>query len=122
MSSDGRGTRLNKNKGPKKPLSQRTRCQACNDTSLVLATSRTGPKRKGWEFARVPCSKCAAGKLEADRRAALEQKAVDSPKGKAFRKNWSAKCMNCDQKPTVGDTDLCGPCCFGEAETANGNW
>jgi hypothetical protein len=39
-----------------------------------------------------------------------------------FRKNYDAKCINCDAKPTVGDTELCGPCCFGEAETANGNW
>lgn len=40
----------------------------------------------------------------------------------AFRKNWEAECMCCEQTPTVGDTDLCGPCCFGEAETLGGNW
>ena len=39
-----------------------------------------------------------------------------------FRKNWAASCSNCDATPTVGDTGLCGPCCFGEAETIGGNW
>jgi hypothetical protein len=40
----------------------------------------------------------------------------------AFRKNWTASCSNCEATPTVGDTGLCGPCCFGEAETIGGNW
>lgn len=38
------------------------------------------------------------------------------------RKNYNAACMVCAALPTVGDTGLCGPCCFGEAETAGGNW
>lgn len=38
------------------------------------------------------------------------------------RKNWNWKCQNCESVPTVGDTGLCGPCCFGEASTINGNW
>ncbi len=42
--------------------------------------------------------------------------------GSEFRKNYLEPCMNCDQKPTVGDTGLCGPCCFGEASTVGGNW
>lgn len=37
-------------------------------------------------------------------------------------KNYRVACSNCGQKPTVHPTGLCGPCCFGEAETANGNW
>ncbi|HBB9120185.1 hypothetical protein HW877_14695 [Serratia marcescens] len=37
-------------------------------------------------------------------------------------KNWRVGCDNCGQKPTVHPTGLCGPCCFGEAETAGGNW
>lgn len=37
-------------------------------------------------------------------------------------KNWGSPCCNCGDKPTVGDTGLCGPCCFGEAETVGGNW
>ncbi len=37
-------------------------------------------------------------------------------------KNHGVKCENCQSTPTVGFTGLCGPCCFGEASTAGGNW
>lgn len=30
--------------------------------------------------------------------------------------NYDVECENCSQVPTVGDTGLCGPCCFGEAD------
>ena len=30
--------------------------------------------------------------------------------------NWKVKCQICDAKPTVDDTRLCGPCCFGKAD------
>lgn len=36
--------------------------------------------------------------------------------------NWKVPCEVCGGKPTVHPTDLCGPCCFGEAETVGGNW
>lgn len=36
--------------------------------------------------------------------------------------DWQKKCSVCDQLPTVHPTGLCGPCCFGEAETVGGNW
>lgn len=36
--------------------------------------------------------------------------------------DWGGKCENCGQSPIVAGTSLCGPCCFGEAETAGGNW
>lgn len=36
--------------------------------------------------------------------------------------NWEVGCEVCGNKPTVGDLGLCGPCCFGEADTAGGNW
>lgn len=38
------------------------------------------------------------------------------------RKNYDVACEVCGQVPTVGDTGLCGPCCFGEADTMGGNW
>lgn len=28
----------------------------------------------------------------------------------------------CQETCLVDDVGLCGPCCFGEAETINGNW
>lgn len=40
----------------------------------------------------------------------------------AFEKNWETPCIVCRDLPTVAETGLCGPCCWGEAETAGGNW
>ncbi len=37
-------------------------------------------------------------------------------------KDYDTPCGNCDAVPTVHPFQLCGPCCFGEAETINGNW
>lgn len=36
--------------------------------------------------------------------------------------DWTRTCPNCDESPVVPETGLCGPCTFGEADTANGNW
>jgi len=36
--------------------------------------------------------------------------------------DWNGKCDNCGQSPIVPATGLCGPCTFGEKETAGGNW
>ena len=36
--------------------------------------------------------------------------------------DWSTPCMNCGDTPTFCTTELCGPCCFGEADTLGGNW
>ena len=36
--------------------------------------------------------------------------------------DWSGKCEVCGQSPTVPETGMCGPCTFGEADTAFGNW
>jgi hypothetical protein len=36
--------------------------------------------------------------------------------------DWSQQCEVCEATPIVPLTGLCGPCTFGEAETANGNW
>lgn len=36
--------------------------------------------------------------------------------------NYQVACSVCGAKPTVADTGLCGPCCFGEADTVGGNW
>jgi hypothetical protein len=39
----------------------------------------------------------------------------------AFEK-VDAPCEVCGARPVVRATGLCGPCTFGEAETAGGNW
>jgi hypothetical protein len=36
--------------------------------------------------------------------------------------DWSRECEVCGRKPVVAATGLCGPCTFGEADTAGGNW
>jgi len=36
--------------------------------------------------------------------------------------DWLEKCDLCDSSPVVSSTGLCGPCTFGEADTAGGNW
>lgn len=36
--------------------------------------------------------------------------------------DWKGKCEVCGASPIVPLTGMCGPCTFGEAETAGGNW
>lgn len=47
------------------------------------------------------------------------QPAADSPDTKP---DWTGKCETCGQSPIVPVTGMCGPCTFGEADTAGGNW
>ena len=53
-----------------------------------------------------------------------------------FDQDWETKCQNCGAVPTVvmvpivngkrstkaRKLKLCGPCCFGDSDTAGGNW
>lgn len=41
---------------------------------------------------------------------------------KDLEPDWDTPCENCEATPTVPFTGLCGPCTFGEADTAGGNW
>lgn len=40
----------------------------------------------------------------------------------AFARDWTRGCDNCDAKPVVNATGMCGPCTFGLSETLGGNW
>jgi hypothetical protein len=52
-----------------------------------------------------------------------EKRPAPSPKTSAdMEPDFSGKCENCGESPIVPATGLCGPCTFGEAETAGGNW
>ena len=42
--------------------------------------------------------------------------------GSAGQPDWSRSCEVCGETPIVPETGMCGPCTFGEAETAGGNW
>jgi len=41
---------------------------------------------------------------------------------KCTEPDWTKKCINCDATPILPITGMCGPCTFGEADTAGGNW
>jgi hypothetical protein len=36
--------------------------------------------------------------------------------------DWTVECYLCGAVPIVPLTEMCGPCTWGEAETAEGNW
>lgn len=57
----------------------------------------------------------AAVAKETRRRAAI-------PKGKETDPDWEHVCELCGARPIIPITGMCGPCTFGEAETAGGNW
>lgn len=68
-----------------------------------------------------------AGKFKRAMRKFDREVAKAERRNKAFGlkdgdKNWKDKCLNCGASPTVHPTNLCGPHCFGEAATINGNW
>lgn len=45
-------------------------------------------------------------------------KIIAKEDGKIF-----GECESCEQETVlVEEVGLCGPCCFGEADTINGNW
>jgi len=36
--------------------------------------------------------------------------------------DYDTPCSVCGEVPTLHPTELCGPCCTGEADTYGGNW
>ncbi|MES2409541.1 MAG: hypothetical protein V4509_04575 [Patescibacteria group bacterium] len=47
---------------------------------------------------------------------------IGKKRAKEKGKIWG-ECESCsDETVLVEEVGLCGPCCFGEAETYNGNW
>lgn len=39
-----------------------------------------------------------------------------------MKPDYTKKCELCGATPIVPLTGMCGPCTFGEADTADGNW
>lgn len=69
--------------------------------------------------------KLAAGRLAQMSAAQIDALKLERTKQREANqqsKNYKVACCVCGQKPTVRDTGLCGPCCFGEADTIGGNW
>jgi hypothetical protein len=42
--------------------------------------------------------------------------------GECSAPDYSSKCENCGATPVVPQSGMCGPCTFGEADTAGGDW
>lgn len=47
---------------------------------------------------------------------------VPAPAPRKVRPDWTKQCEVCGATPIVPATGMCGPCTFGEADTAGGNW
>lgn len=48
---------------------------------------------------------------------------MNAPTGpKIGEPDYESTCEVCDATPVVPETGMCGPCTFGEADTAGGNW
>lgn len=45
-----------------------------------------------------------------------------SPSSKDLEPDWTKGCEVCGAKPIMPLTGMCGPCTFGESDTAGGNW
>lgn len=70
-------------------------------------------RQKGFDQPKR-CSNCRAKKKERSH----SKRKLDS----LDDKEWGI-CMSCGFETfLVEDLGLCGPCCWGEAETINGNW
>jgi len=51
-----------------------------------------------------------------------EMQAGPDPGDEQVQPDWTKKCEVCGETPIVPLTGMCGPCTFGEADTAGGNW
>jgi hypothetical protein len=52
----------------------------------------------------------------------MEKHQARDKRPKDMKPDWAGTCENCGASPIVPLTGMCGPCTFGEAETAGGNW
>jgi hypothetical protein len=106
-------------------------CKACNRKIFWVATAR----KKAMPFDDVPEVIALNGDLETVSTAGVHWSTCPNskdfkpkkteaarPAQPASSADWSRNCPNCGQTPVVEETGLCGPCTFGEAETADGNW
>jgi hypothetical protein len=66
----------------------------------------------------------AAAALDKERKEKQDARSREStvPSPADVQPDWSKKCSTCGATPVVPITGLCGPCTFGDASTAGGNW
>jgi hypothetical protein len=65
-----------------------------------------------------------SGTTNARNRKRAERRRSHAPERSApdVEPDWTGKCSNCGSSPVLPVTGMCGPCTFGEAETAGGEW
>ena len=95
-------------------------CSKCNRTFKTKAGLKQHKKD------RHPTAKQRAyAEKRAARKAAALAEVEDPPDphdGPDLFTDYQRPCVVCNAVPTVGTIELCGPCCFGEADTVDGNW
>ena len=69
----------------------------------------------------IRCGDCG-GRVRMDNFGNVTARGRPLPPAYDGDKDYATACTTCGEKPTVHPTGLCGPCCFGEAETYGGNW
>lgn len=70
------------------------------------------PRYKRFKWSVYHCAQCKGFHVQ---REELES-------ARDLRPDYRGKCDNCGASPIVPASGMCGPCTFGEADTAGGNW
>lgn len=84
------------------------KCEKCRGEGPTLWDDRNG--------GRYLCRKCHSDPKDVF---FLEEEARVTPN---VEPDYTKKCEVCGATPIVPETGMCGPCTFGEADTAGGNW
>jgi len=50
------------------------------------------------------------------------EKGKEIAQDKEVEPDWDHECEVCGQRPILPVSGMCGPCTFGDAETAGGDW
>jgi hypothetical protein len=72
-------------------------------------------------YSAIPLTPELSVELIANTEARIARKQKPQP-DPDLEPDWSGKCEVCGASPIIPATGLCGPCSFGEADTADGNW
>lgn len=83
-----------------------------SDGKSAVCGVQVDPSRLVDNAADATCNGC----LQSTKPKLLKNKKSDTAP------DWSRKCTVCGQAPVFPFTGMCGPCIFGEADTAFGDW
>ena len=68
------------------------------------------------------CNRRFATEVDLSNHQRAKHPKVRTPGDADVEPDWSGECEVCGSSPVVPLTGLCGPCTFGEADTAMGEW